>query len=366
MTLTGKGYYIWKVRDVEGGDPAAILAAAQAAGLSHILIKVADGERGYNLHPDMNADFVKPLAQALRSAGIQVWGWQYIYGDEPVNEAHIAIQRTQELQLDGFVINAEVEFLAEGMDNAAHTYMATLRHGLPDTPLALSSFRFPSYQPSFPFDEFLELCDLNMPQVYWLLAHNADAQLQRSLREFEGLRTVRPLVPTGSAFAYDDWKPTVGDIKAFLDNARHAGLAAANFWSWDYARRHLPDIWQAIGDYGWSDNEVAPDITDRYLQALNAHDTVQLATLYAPTGAHFHKNEALQGPAEILTWYHNFFTQTFPDGAFTLRDVSGSGRVRHFTWTASAPDGRRILNGKDTIGLDDDKIAYHYTFFSVS
>jgi hypothetical protein len=78
MTLTGKGYYIWKIRDAEGGDAHAILARAQAAGLSHVLVKVADGERSYNYVTDTRTDLVKPVAKLLQDNGIQVWGWQYI------------------------------------------------------------------------------------------------------------------------------------------------------------------------------------------------------------------------------------------------------------------------------------------------
>jgi hypothetical protein len=366
MTLTGKGYYIWKVRDVERGDAHAILAAAQQAKLSHVLVKVADGDRSYNYDSDARLDLAKPVVQLLQNQGIHVWGWQYIYGDAPVSEARKAIQRTRELNLDGFVINAEVEFKANGMEVAARTYMRELRGGLPDTQLALSSFRFPSYHPQFPFDEFLEFCDLNMPQVYWLLAHNPDAQLRRTVGEFQMRRFVRPIVPTGSAYAYQDWKPSEAEIKEFMDSARAQRLNAANFWSWDYARRNLPNIWQAIANYDWPTVPLQKDITELYIDALNAHDAVKLATMYPPTGAHFYKNQALQGPADILKWYHTFFTQTFPNGVFQITNVSGAGNVRHFNWTGSTPDGRTITNGKDTIGVQDGKIAYHYKFFSVT
>jgi hypothetical protein len=365
MTLTGKGYYIWKIRDAEGGNPHAILARAQAAGLSHVLIKVADGERIYNYVTDTRTDLVKPVAKLLQDNGIQVWGWQYIYGDAPVSEARRAIQRTQELNLDGFVINAEAEFKANGMDVAARGYARELRNGLPNTPLALSSFRFPSYHPQFPFDEFLEFCDLNMPQVYWLLAHNPDAQLRRTVAEFQSRRFVRPIVPTGSAYAYEDWKPTAADIKQFLDSARSLRLNAANFWSWDYARRSLPAIWDAVAAYNWPTAPLQKDVTELYMDAMNAHDPVKIATMYMPTGAHFYKKQALQGPADILKWYHTFFTQTFPKGTFALTGVSGAGSARHFTWVGTTLDGRQIMNGKDTIGVQDGKIAYHYKFFSV-
>ncbi len=47
MTLQGKGFFTFILPECEGGDPASIQAAAQAAGLSHVLVKIADGERPY-------------------------------------------------------------------------------------------------------------------------------------------------------------------------------------------------------------------------------------------------------------------------------------------------------------------------------
>jgi hypothetical protein len=38
-TIYGKGFYIWKIPNCEGGDPAAIATVAQQAGLQHVLIK---------------------------------------------------------------------------------------------------------------------------------------------------------------------------------------------------------------------------------------------------------------------------------------------------------------------------------------
>ena len=42
MTLQGKGFFTFNLPECEGGDPAAIVAAALAAGLSHVIIKIAD------------------------------------------------------------------------------------------------------------------------------------------------------------------------------------------------------------------------------------------------------------------------------------------------------------------------------------
>ena len=61
MTLRGKGYYIWKIPNCENGDPAAIANVAAQAGLSHVLIKIADGVGSYNVDLTTGVDLVPPV-----------------------------------------------------------------------------------------------------------------------------------------------------------------------------------------------------------------------------------------------------------------------------------------------------------------
>src|SRR5574341_428541 len=104
MALEGKGVYIWQLHKCDAGNAGVISHRAQQAGLSHVLIKIADGARAYNV------DLAAPVVDALKAAGIQVWGWQFVYGDEPFGEAEIAAHRVKTLSLDGFVVNAELDY----------------------------------------------------------------------------------------------------------------------------------------------------------------------------------------------------------------------------------------------------------------
>ena len=52
MSLKGKGYWIWKIPSCENGDANAIANVAAAAGLTHLLIKIADGTNSYNIDFD--------------------------------------------------------------------------------------------------------------------------------------------------------------------------------------------------------------------------------------------------------------------------------------------------------------------------
>lgn len=237
--LTGLGLYLWVIYRIEGGGegkpPAPERVAERAAemGLSHVLIKVADAQWNYNVH--QGVDLVPPLVNELHKRGIQAWGWQYIYGVNPAAEAATAVQRVKGLGLDGFVVNAEVEFKQPGMDAVARQYMQTLRAGVGPTPIGFSSFRYPTLHRPLPFQTFLEHSDINMPQVYWVKANNPEQQLARSLAEYEALGWTGHTIPTGTAYKERGWQPTLEQVQRFLDACVAQGLDGANFWEWLHA-----------------------------------------------------------------------------------------------------------------------------------
>jgi len=364
MALQGKGYFIWRISYCENGNVKNIASQAQQAGFSHVLVKVADGAYSYNLDTN-GVDLVPPLVQAIKARGIKTWGWHYLYGDYPTAEADKAIQRINQLNLDGYALDVEGEYKQPGKDKAAKTFMNRLRGALPNFPVALCSYRFPSYHPQVPWKEFLEKCDYNMPQVYWEQAHNPGEQLNRCLREFQAMAPYRPIIPVGSAYMRGNWSATLSDAMQFLQTAQSLNLSAANFWEWGHTRKNLPDLWNLIRDYPWSSIPVPPDITQQYINALNSHDPSQVVAMYNPTAVHVNAARTVQGHAAIRTWFQTLFTQILPNVAFTHTGFSGSGSARYLTWTATSSGGK-VHNGSDTFGLYNGKIAYHYTFFTVT
>ena len=366
--INGKGMFIWKLYRCEGGNPQAIAHIAAQAGLSHVIIKIADRTGIFNYDWKHHRDLVPPVVRALKAKGIEVWGWHYIYGEDPVGEARIAARRTRQLGLTGYVIDAEIEFSAAGMAKKARTYMNALRNNMPSNVLiGLSSFRFPSYHPSFPWREFLDQCDFNMPQVYWLNAHNPGAQLTRSAREFRAMYPYQPLLAVGATVKYSSWAPTPGEIKEFMQTAIHLGIPAVNFWEWYQARNKLdPSIWKTIADFEWPDNIPGPpkDITVKYIAALNTHNPDTVTALYTDRAVHVNTMRTITGRAAIRSWYASLFNNILPHATFRLTGRSGTGNSRHFTWEATSSAGV-VRNGNDVFGLLDGRIAYHYTFFTV-
>ncbi|HLB46452.1 MAG TPA: nuclear transport factor 2 family protein [Anaerolineales bacterium] len=371
MTLQGKGFYIWQIKNCEGGNSEAIAARAQAANLTHLLLKIADTTFAFG-YDRFNNDITAPLADALRNRGIQIWGWHYVKGNDPGGEARIAVQRTQQLRLDGYVIDAEVEYKAPGKAAAARTFMNELRAGLPNLPVGLSSFRYPSFHKEVPWREFLERCDFNMPQVYWEQAHNPDVQLARSVSEFTDTSLVgfvRPVVPTGSAYGTGGWRATPDDLRVFFQKAQELGLDAANAYSWDWAASPgNTDLWDAVAQVNWTvETSQMPgrDIVGDYFTALNAKDLDALIALYQPNAAHVTARRTLVGTEAIRDYYGDLLTNRLPDAAFTVLDSTGQDPTRIFTWSALSNAGN-VIDGNDTLGLRDGLIQYHYTRFTIA
>ena len=371
MELQGKGFFIWKINQCEGGDADEIAHQASKAGLSHILLKIANGIYGYNYDWSLNQDLAPPVVRALKSKGIQVWGWHYVYGDQPIQEARIAVRRVQELNLDGYVIDAESEYKDTGKKTSANHFMRELRGGLGHSvPIALSSYRYPSLHP-IPWNEFLELCDYNLPQVYWLHADNPADQLSHCLREFSSARIKyqRPIIPVGPAFKEHGWEPKPEEIKAFLDTSRSLNLKAVNFWEWNACRENLnpqSQIWKLISEYKWNVANTKPkDICERYINALNTLDPKIVSDLYNDRGVHITSERTISSKANIQDWYYTFLNQILPAAKFNLTGCSGSGNSHHLNWTATS-NSHHVLDGSDTIGVNEGKITYHYTRFSLT
>ncbi len=300
--------------------------------------------------------------------GIQVWGWQYVYGNEPGPEARMAIKRIDQLALDGFVIDAEEQYKLPNREQAARRYAGELRSRFPDLPMALSSYRFPSLHPQLPWKTFLEHVDFIMPQVYWEKAHNPADQLARTLREFRNIGRQRPVFPTGAAYKGGGWRPTPSDTNEFLQGVHASGLPGCNFWGWEFCRRDLPEVWEVIAQHGVS--EPAPtippqDIAQEYIDALNTHETAKVLAFYHPLAIHISGNTITHGTDAMRARLDTLFKDILPDVRFILQGFSGSDQNRHINWKAVSRRGV-VKDGSDSLGLFDGKIIYQLSSFHIT
>ncbi len=367
MTISGKGFFTWKLPNCEDGQPGRIARRAADAGLSHVLIKIADG-----VVPFGDNGLNRAVVEALRERNIETWGWHYVYGREPAKEARVAVEQVRALDLAGYCIDAEAEFTQPGKDAAARAFVGQVRAGLPGLRLSLSSYRYPSLH-QIPWTAFLERCDFNMPQVYWEQAHNPADQLARSARELLALNPPRPVVPTGAAYGAGGWVSTPDDIRAFLKAARKMGLTGANLYSWDYAGAvSRTAMWDAVANFDWPPDQTpapAPDgprddsLVRAFFDALNAFDLDALLALYHPNAAHVTAQRTVVGRAKLRAWYDELTKTTLRGGAFTLGEITGRGNYRRVRWAADSHSGH-VEDGDDTLGLRDGLIQYHFTSFT--
>jgi hypothetical protein len=244
----GKTFFIWKVKEVHAGndDPAGLAKIAKGMGLSAVLVKIANGTDRYNLRPTILGyvdDIVKPLADAFHAQGLEVWGWHYIYGVNPLGEADLGAKRALEMGVDGYIIDAEAEFEQPGMGLKAAQFMDRLRANICSLPVGLSTWRFPSIHQTFCWKEFLPKIDFHLPQVYWVGATNPAEQLTKSLNEYRDLEKTLgigplPYVPTGAAYHENGWQPAPEEIKAFHNQVIALGLPGESWWEWGNSIRY--------------------------------------------------------------------------------------------------------------------------------
>ncbi len=364
--IEGKGFFTWKIPNCENGDPNRIASQAVTAGLTHVVLKIADGMTVYNGNWGDARDYTTPVVTALRAKGIKVWGWHYIYGDNPAGEASIAITRIRQYNLDGYVIDAEKEYKESGKKAAAKRFMGTVRNAYPNLNIALSSYRYPSLHPQIPWKEFLDQCNIIMPQVYWLKAHNPGDQLARCVTEFGTRNPALPVFPTGAAFRESGWKPTEAEVLEFCKKAKQLNLNGVNFWEWSDARSsNLPGVWETIRKYNWRERDATKDICVSLIEAMNGHDIEKVVSLYAAPYVHITSGSTTQGVNDLRSWYQRLFNEMLPNSKFVLGNYSGKGNSRHFTWTASSAKGS-IRNGSDILSISNGKINYHYSFFTIT
>ncbi len=219
--FAGQGMWVWYLSASDGGNLAAIVAQAKAAGVSTLFVKSSDGSTNYW------SQFSKALVEAVHAQGLHVCAWQYVYGTNPVGEAELGAKAVAE-GADCLVIDAEAQY--EGLYGAAQTYIDTLRAKIgPAYPVGLASFPYVSYHPSFPYSVFLgpNGAQFDAPQMYWHDIGTSVASVYVNTYE-QNLLYGRPILPLGQTYG----GVSSAEIVAFRSLAGAYGAAGESFWDW--------------------------------------------------------------------------------------------------------------------------------------
>lgn len=251
----GHGIYIWQLAKDRVSGPflpesldgmAYIKEFMQYMNLDYAMPKVGSGLLNFEAGVIRGAPTERQLHtffDQMTAIGKPRIGWHYNYLADPASEARVAANLIYKFRLDGYVLDMEAEVKTAGYTKT-RVFMGELKNRMPDIPLALSSYRFPTVHREFPWGAVLDSLfeskgDVHMPQVYWVGDSTPDGganQLIRSYKELNALRRL-PVIPTGPFYSQTvnlkRWSPTEYQALKFAEVARSLGCPGINWWSWD-------------------------------------------------------------------------------------------------------------------------------------
>jgi len=227
---SGKGIWIWRLSEAEGGNVSAIIEKCKKVGIKWIAIKCGDGTQFWDWQ------CAPPLITEFHNAGIKFLGWQYVYGDDPVSEADVANQ-ILDAGTDGLIIDAETEY--EGKPDNATLYLEKIRKEHPESFLAYTTFPIIDYHLNFPYLEFGKYCDVVMPQDYWKEIGVTPEEMIKWMEEQwdkwhkiwkEGGygASIKPVIPLGQG-----WDVTGSEIARFCYLVYEHGYDGVGLWRYD-------------------------------------------------------------------------------------------------------------------------------------
>lgn len=219
----GAGMWIWNLAKCDDGSIARIVAHAQNVGLTHLILKIADGVDLYN------GISLKPFVQAVHAGGIKVYPWSYTYGRNPEREAEVFGQRAVALGADAVVVDAEGDSYTNSPMRAMR-FMRNLRAAVGDMHIGLSTHRYPSKHKNLPIQAFMEQSDSGWPQAYYL-GPNVEQRLVEIVAEWELYG--KPIVMTGAA--YPEAIVEAADLGRVWRWCQARGIEQVNYWSWQHA-----------------------------------------------------------------------------------------------------------------------------------
>ena len=257
--IEGKGFAIGSacevLKRVRAQTVEDLARRAVAADLQHVLVQIADGDSPFPSHAEDEGDgTTQALIDALRAAGLTVWGWAPVYGQgvDPDAQAMMFAERAQRFGLSGLVVDAQDHenstWRSLAATKRAAKYIRRLRDemaAVENLILGLRSYALIRFNQTFPFAAFLEGCDLAMPRIEWAAPNGGDP-VRALLDSFEDYKTAfprKPFVPTGAAYGGTVhlgpksffWSATPKQIEQFLDQAQAMRLPAVSFWRWEQA-----------------------------------------------------------------------------------------------------------------------------------
>lgn len=234
---SGRGMYIWRLNNCEGGDIDKIIAKCTECAISWLAIKAGDQGRVW-------AQFNKDLVDKLHNVGIKVYGWSY---DVPTKiDAQVkVIEKVYKDGADGYLSDSEVEW-NNSCKPTAKLFTAKARSVVPaDFVLGNCPWDVKNFHANFPYDELPT--DLVTPQAYFV-AHGISVKetWDRYVKSWGGVNVIKNHFPGGSVWG----KVKPSEVEEFETLAKQAGCSGVLYWVWDNCPR---DIWTWFKHNRWLD-----------------------------------------------------------------------------------------------------------------
>ena len=243
--LEGKWVWLWNWPRCDGGDAARVAERLKAAGCVGAIIKAHDGARWF----DQGQPW-REICRALKTHGLRVAGWAYIYGEDWAGEAQLAIETVQYGEADAYVLDVESEL--KGHPDVAESLASRIREAVGrDYPLLYSTFAIARYHREFPYAAFQRHCSGALPLVYWnAFRWPVEQALGWTYEDYAALgQPLQRVFPVGGLYreGYVTY-PVRDDVLRFAALAASAGSAGMSFWSYE----HMDEaMWQAVRDIPW-------------------------------------------------------------------------------------------------------------------
>jgi hypothetical protein len=295
MTYEGKRVFIWNWPLSEGGDALRIAAKCREHGVRGVVIKSADG--GHPFGPFWDEDRGKRIVADLLGRGIDVWLWQFVYGQVRVfygdqklgweAEADQGIRALNVFGATGYMSDVEGEFesLGDQAAGVADAYCRRIREGAPDRPHYWCPLAQPSYHRADVYQAFHRHVIAAFPQDYHGSMYPVGTPYYRPDRAEHAARVCAedfrrstfpqvPLVPSGDAIPASmnaAHAVTAEEILVWSRTWKELGARGALWWVWEYMTE---EMWQAVqaarfleADEMWTrHNRVAAWFTNRVLE----------------------------------------------------------------------------------------------------
>ena len=219
MPLDGNGMWIWYVSR-SGGSADAIAKKANKRNIDTVFVKSSDATNYWG-------QFSPGFVDELQDAGLNVCAWQFVYSSDPRGEARRGADAV-DAGADCLVIDAESHY--EGHYRAADRYIDALRARIGDEfPLALASFPYVDYHPSFPYSVFLAdgAAQFNIPQMYWKTIGTSVRNIYEHTYKVNAVFE-RPIFPLGQTYLNVSRKSVI----RFRKYARRYDAGGVSWWSW--------------------------------------------------------------------------------------------------------------------------------------